>query len=144
MHHHQRPVLDTRLARVVELVARAADLELEAVTIMAEYQNIFTQVTVHGPRRPGCAAWTDMWVAPARVATSCPTGCPRSAMRRSGPFYLGGLGVASLVCGFIAFEIIGLNMWASVGWDPIEFVRQLPWLALEPPSPEYGLSSSAA
>jgi len=27
-----------------------------------------------------------------------------------------------------------------VGWDPIEFVRQLPWLALEPPPPEYGLS----
>ena len=54
--------------------------------------------------------------------------------------YLGGLGVASLVCGFIAFEIIGLNMWASVNWDPIEFVRQLPWLALEPPPPSYGLS----
>jgi photosynthetic reaction center M subunit len=30
-------------------------------------------------------------------------------------------------------------MWASVGWDPIQFVRQLPWLALEPPPPEYGL-----
>jgi photosynthetic reaction center M subunit len=35
--------------------------------------------------------------------------------------------------GFIAIEIIGLNMWASVNWDPVEFVRQLPWLALEPP-----------
>jgi len=31
-------------------------------------------------------------------------------------------------------------MWASVGWDPIQFIRQLPWLALEPPAPEYGLS----
>jgi photosynthetic reaction center M subunit len=31
-------------------------------------------------------------------------------------------------------------MWASVNWDPVEFVRQLPWLALEPPPPEYGLS----
>jgi photosynthetic reaction center M subunit len=46
----------------------------------------------------------------------------------------------SLVCGFLAFEIIGLNMWASVNWDPIEFIRQLPWLALEPPPPKYGLS----
>jgi photosynthetic reaction center M subunit len=57
-----------------------------------------------------------------------------------GPIYLGGLGVASLVFGFIAFEIIGINMMASVGWDPIEFVRQLPWLALEPPAPEHGIS----
>ena len=37
----------------------------------------------------------------------------------------------------IAFEIIGLNMWASVGWDPIQFIRQLFWLALEPPPAEY-------
>jgi photosynthetic reaction center M subunit len=50
------------------------------------------------------------------------------------------LGLASLICGFIAIEIIGLNMFASVGWDPIQFVRQLPWLALEPPPPAYGLS----
>jgi photosynthetic reaction center M subunit len=56
-----------------------------------------------------------------------------------GPLYLGTLGVASFVCGFIAIEIIGLNMWASVDWSPILFVRDLPWLALEPPSPAYGL-----
>ena len=31
-------------------------------------------------------------------------------------------------------------MWASVNWSPIQFVRQLPWLALEPPKPEYGIS----
>ena len=31
-------------------------------------------------------------------------------------------------------------MWASVNWDPVQFIRQLPWLALEPPAPEYGLS----
>jgi photosynthetic reaction center M subunit len=56
-----------------------------------------------------------------------------------GPIYLGPLGIASLVCGFLAFEIIGLNMWASVGWDPVQFVRQLFWLALEPPPAKYGL-----
>ena len=61
-----------------------------------------------------------------------------------GPIYLGWLGLASLICGFIAIEIIGLNMWASVNWDPIQFVRQLPWLALEPPPPEYGLQHAAA
>jgi photosynthetic reaction center M subunit len=57
-----------------------------------------------------------------------------------GPIYLGGLGTLSLLFGFIAFEIIGLNMLASVNWSAIEFIRQLPWLALEPPAPKYGLS----
>jgi photosynthetic reaction center M subunit len=31
-------------------------------------------------------------------------------------------------------------MLASVNWDPVQFVRQLFWLALEPPAPQYGLS----
>jgi photosynthetic reaction center M subunit len=44
------------------------------------------------------------------------------------------------LCGFLAFEIIGLNMMASVNWDPIQFARMLPWLSLEPPGPEYGFS----
>jgi len=49
-------------------------------------------------------------------------------------------GLFSIVLGFIAFEIIGFNMWASVNWDPVQFVRQLFWLSLDPPAPEYGLS----
>jgi photosynthetic reaction center M subunit len=57
-----------------------------------------------------------------------------------GPIYLGGFGVLSWVCGMLAFNIIGLNMLASVNWDPVQLVRQLFWLALEPPPPEYGLS----
>ena len=57
-----------------------------------------------------------------------------------GPIYLGTLGVSSLIMGFIAFEIIGLNMWASVGWNLGEFIRLLPWLALEPPPPSNGLA----
>jgi photosynthetic reaction center M subunit len=57
-----------------------------------------------------------------------------------GPIYLGGLGLASLILGTLAFNIIGFNMLASVNWDPIQFVRQLFWLALEPPAPVYGLS----
>jgi len=56
-----------------------------------------------------------------------------------GPIYLGFLGVGALLTGFIAFEIIGLNMWASVGWNPVQFIRLLPWLGLDPPSAEYGL-----
>jgi photosynthetic reaction center M subunit len=31
-------------------------------------------------------------------------------------------------------------MWASVGWDPVQFVRKLFWLSLDPPKPEYGLT----
>ena len=61
-----------------------------------------------------------------------------------GPIYLGTLGIASLVCAFLAFEIIGLNMFASVNWDPIQFVRQLPWLALEPPGPQWGFTLARA
>ncbi|MEM8664448.1 MAG: photosynthetic reaction center subunit M, partial [Pseudomonadota bacterium] len=57
-----------------------------------------------------------------------------------GPIYMGALGWASLICGIIAIEIIGLNMLASVDWDPVSFVRQLPWLALEPPSHAHGLA----
>jgi photosynthetic reaction center M subunit len=56
-----------------------------------------------------------------------------------GPFYLGTWGLISIVCGTISINIMGFYMLASVGWDPIEFIRQLPWLALEPPSPKYGL-----
>ena len=55
-----------------------------------------------------------------------------------GPIYLGRLGLASLICAFLSFEIIGLNMAASVNWDPVQFARQLPWLALEPPGPQWG------
>ncbi len=56
-----------------------------------------------------------------------------------GPVYLGFCGIASLICGFIAIEIIGLNMWASVDWNFIRFVKMLPFLALEPPPSKYGL-----
>jgi photosynthetic reaction center M subunit len=57
-----------------------------------------------------------------------------------GPIYLGWLGLASLLFGFLAIEIIGLNMLASVNWSPTEFVRQFFWLGLNPPGPEYGFS----
>ena len=55
-------------------------------------------------------------------------------------FYLGWLGVASLLFGFIAIEIIGLNMLASVNWSPVAFVREFFWLSLDPPGPEWGFS----
>jgi photosynthetic reaction center M subunit len=104
---------------------------------MAEYQNIFTRVQVHGAPYAGVALprgsfprigtpWMSRWLGIIGDA-------------QVGPIYLGFTGIASIICGFIAIEIMGLNMLASVNWDPIQFVRQLPWLALEPPAPANGL-----
>jgi photosynthetic reaction center M subunit len=104
---------------------------------MAEYQNIFTRIQVHGAPDMGIAlppGSQPRYGAPLFVHLF-----GRIGDAQVGPVYLGTLGVASLLCGFIAIEIIGLNMWASVNWDPVEFVRQLFWLALEPPPPKYGL-----
>jgi len=56
-----------------------------------------------------------------------------------GPIYLGFLGVASLMCGFVAIEIIGLNMLASVNWSPQAFMKNFFWLTLNPPEAKYGL-----
>jgi photosynthetic reaction center M subunit len=103
---------------------------------MLEYQNLFSRVQVRTLPDPGLP----IEGAASRVGTG---GFSRLLGRigdaQVGPLYLGTLGVLSLLCGFVAFEIIGLNMWASVGWSTKEFIRQLPWLALEPPPPEYGL-----
>jgi len=104
---------------------------------MARYQNFFTQVQVRtapdfGVPLPAGSydrSWTPFfsyWIGKIGSA-------------QIGPIYLGNLGVASLFCGFIAIEIIGLNMWASVGWNPVTFIVHLPWLSLKPPGPQYGL-----
>ena len=102
-----------------------------------EYQNLFTTVQAHNAGYVG---------VPVRTAPMERTKAQyhvhwlgKIGDAQVGPIYLGWFGVTSLLCGFIWFEIIGLNMFASVGWDPIQFVRQLPWLALEPPPAKYGL-----
>jgi len=104
---------------------------------MAEYQNIFTRVQA---------------LAPAYVGVPLPNGnreregtpshwywLGKLGDAQIGPIYLGWLGLASALCMFICIEIIGLNMLASVNWSPIQFLRQLPWLALEPPPPSMGI-----
>jgi photosynthetic reaction center M subunit len=105
---------------------------------MAAYQNIFTQVQVRSAPEMGVhTGEADAW----RVGTpGFVHWIGRLGNAQIGPMHLGWTGIVSLFCGFLAFEIIGLNMWASVGWNPAEFVRQLPWLALEPPPPEQGLN----
>ncbi|TVQ34595.1 MAG: photosynthetic reaction center subunit M [Geminicoccaceae bacterium] len=104
---------------------------------MAEFQSIFTHVQVrHAP---------EMGV-PLPAGNEPRLGKPtfsylmgKIGNAQIGPVYLGWTGLVSLIFGLTAFNIIGLNMWASVDWSPIEFVRQLFWLALEPPAAEYGL-----
>jgi photosynthetic reaction center M subunit len=105
---------------------------------MAQYQNLFTRVQAVGPAHTGI---------PLPHGNSPRSGeqgwfihlLGRLGNAQIGPVYLGGMGLASLMLGTLAFNIIGVNMLASVNWDPIQFVRQLFWLALEPPPPGYGL-----
>lgn len=105
---------------------------------MARYQNIFTQVQlVHAPEM-------GMPLPPRDERRITMTGASywmgKFGQAQIGPIYLGWLGLASLFCGFIAIEVIGLNMMASVNWDMAEFARQFFWLSLNPPGPEYGFS----
>ncbi|MEO0615429.1 MAG: photosynthetic reaction center subunit M [Pseudomonadota bacterium] len=104
---------------------------------MAEYQNLFTRVHVTAPPDPGPEIDQSLY---ERSGTVMSYWLNKIGDAQIGPFYLGGFGLLSVICGFIAFEIIGFNMLASVDYDWIEFIRQLPWLALEPPKAEYGLS----
>jgi photosynthetic reaction center M subunit len=106
---------------------------------MATYQNIFTSIQARATRPdPGVKLPPGNDVRAGKGFFNYWAGKVGNA--QIGPIYLGYTGTLSLIFGFIAIEIIGLNMWASVNWDPIQFVRQLFWLALEPPGPEYGLS----
>ena len=107
---------------------------------MAEYQNLFTRVVIDAPPDTGVVlpAGNSPRFRGGRTRFSKLAG--RIGDAQVGPLYLGWFGTASILCGFVAFEVIGLNMWASVGWDPVQFIRLLFWLSLDPPSPAYGLS----
>ena len=105
---------------------------------MAEYQNIFTRVQVHGPIDMGVALPHGDNPRSGKPFMSYWAG--RIGDAQIGPVYLGTLGLMSLVSGIIAIEIIGLNMWASVNWDPVQFIRRLAYLSLDPPPKKYGLS----
>ena len=105
---------------------------------MANYLNLFTTVQASGPVHHGEGLGPGNSPRTGHPAVYWILGKIGNA--QLGPIYLGGLGLASLFCGLVAFTIIGMNMLASVNYDPIQMVRQLFWLALEPPPPEYGLS----
>ncbi|MCA7120674.1 MAG: photosynthetic reaction center subunit M [Acidibrevibacterium sp.] len=105
---------------------------------MGEYQNIFNRIEIQAPAYPGVPPReAGVWPRQGQGRFSRLLG--RIGDAQLGPISLGWTGVASLISGFIAIEVIGLNMWASVNWNPIQFVRKLPWLALEPPPPAMGL-----
>ena len=105
---------------------------------MAQFHTLYTYVAVRAPHETGPdlppgesprvgKAFRSQWLGRIGEMQILPT-------------HLGFTGLASLVCGFIAIEIIGLNMWASVDWNLIRFLKMLPFLSLEPPPPSYGLS----
>jgi photosynthetic reaction center M subunit len=104
--------------------------------LIPEYQNIFTRVQVRAKPDWGVPTRDSDFERAGGTYFSYWMGTLGNA--QFGPIYLGALGVASLMTGLAGFVIIGLNMLASVGWNPIEFIRQLPWLALEPPPPSEG------
>ena len=105
---------------------------------MAQYQNLFTRVQAVGPAQSGIdlplgnapRVWQKPWFSHL---------LGRLGNAQIGPLYLGFLGIASIFLGVLSINIMGLNMLASVNWDPVQFIRQLPWLALEPPAPGNGL-----
>jgi photosynthetic reaction center M subunit len=106
--------------------------------MMARYQNIFTQVQlVHAPEMGMPLPARD---EPRIKMTGASYWMGKFGQAQIGPIYLGWTGLAALLFGFFAIEIIGLNMAASVNWNPVEFVRQFFWLTLNPPSAEYGFT----
>lgn len=105
---------------------------------MIEYQNIFTRVQARGPLYAGVPQNRTNFGRDGKPLFFYWAGKLGDA--QIGPIYLGWTGIASLVFGFFAIEIIGLNMLASVNWDIVQFVRQLFWLGLEPPAPKWGFS----
>ena len=105
---------------------------------MAQYQNLFTTVNAVGPVSHGVELGHGNSPRSGEPLLNYWLGKLGNA--QLGPIYLGGLGLASLIFGTLAINIIGFNMLAQVNWDPIQFIRQLFWLALEPPPPQYGLS----
>ena len=104
---------------------------------MAEYQNFFTQVQVSAAPEMGMVEGVDTSNRTSSASFSTLLGWFGNA--QLGPVYLGTFGVISLACGAIWFMIVGLWFWHLADYSPAVFVRDLLWMALEPPAPEWGL-----
>ncbi len=104
---------------------------------MAQFHSLFTAIELEGPLEPGLPL---RWSRHRRIGGAFHSRLlGRIGESQVGPTYLGWPGIISLICGFIAIEIIGLNMWASVNWNILRFIKMLPFLAVEPPPARYGL-----
>jgi hypothetical protein len=123
---------------MVDLVAQPADLDVRGVITMARYQNIFTQVQLRGHPELGMPHKDDS--EPRIHLTTFSYWMGKLGQAQLGPLYLGKLGLASLLFGALSISIMGLNMLASVNWNPNRFLKEFFWLALEPPGPEWGFS----
>jgi photosynthetic reaction center M subunit len=105
---------------------------------MAEYQNIFTQVQVRAAPEMGMVEKVDLSSRSKGAGFSTLAGWFGNA--QLGPIYLGAMGTISLAAGLIWFTMIGGWYWNQAGYNPAVFMRDLFWLSLDPPAPEYGLS----
>jgi photosynthetic reaction center M subunit len=104
---------------------------------MAEYQNIFTQVQVRAAPEMGLVEGVELENRTKSASFSTLMGWIGNA--QLGPVYLGAMGVLSLAAGATWFIMVGMWFWYQAGFNPAVFVRDLFWLSLDPPGPEYGL-----
>ena len=107
---------------------------------MAEYQNLFTQVRVEAPSYPGVPLDRERDTRERITKPWHSDFLGKIGNAQIGPIYLGFCGVASLICFWVAFTIIGFNYLVQVDFNIIQFVRHLFWLSLDPPDAKYGLS----
>jgi photosynthetic reaction center M subunit len=105
---------------------------------MANYQNIFTQVQVRAAPEMGMVEDVELGNRTTGATFSNLFGWFGNA--QLGPIYLGSMGVISLASGLIWFTMVGGWYWYQAGFNPAVFLRDLFWLSLDPPAPEYGLS----
>jgi photosynthetic reaction center M subunit len=105
---------------------------------MAEYQNIFTQVQVRAAPEMGMVEKVDLSGRSKSARFSTLAGWFGNA--QLGPIYLGTFGTISLATGLTWFLMVGMWYWDQAGYNPAVFLRDLFWLSLDPPAPEYGLS----
>ena len=103
---------------------------------MSAYESFYNQVTIRGPvaREPNLPVTDEKRIPKyAYFYWLGKLGDPQV-----GPFYLGWSGIFSLLFGFAAFEIIGLNMAAQTDWNPMRFAQGIIWNGIDPPPAKYG------
>jgi photosynthetic reaction center M subunit len=105
---------------------------------MAEYQNIITQVQVRAAPEMGMVEDVNLDNRTKGASFSTLAGWFGNA--QLGPIYLGTMGVISMATGAVWFVMVGMWYWGQAGYNPAVFMRDLFWLSLDPPAPEYGLS----